>query len=554
MFCKASLALLYPRSFFSGASTSAKRKNRCRVSSKVSPSITFVTLNVNAVAAKKSGEKIYKDLYVCAMHPWNASEGPADCNICGMAMSKVENFKSGSPLPKIDQLYVSESDPLYVHYGKGKYSEDGSELIPITKSPHYEPREETSASSEMDMKSSSEMSGMKAEAGTQLWTCGMHPEVISDKPGICPICHMDLIPLKNSTSGGSGSIIQIDPTTIQNIGVVTENVEKRNLSRLIMTNGVVKSAEDREYLVNSKINGWVENLYVNRTGDSVKKGQPLLEIYSPELVSAQQEFLLALDSEAKGARPEQSELVKSAERRLQLWDISDEQIQKLKETRQVNQTMTITSPADGIVTMKKVVDGSAIKAGMDLFQIIDYNKMWVIAQIFESELPWIRVGDKVVIKSSYDPMLEKSGKIDFIYPQVDTKSRSVDVRVIVNNSGLQLLPEMYVDAEISVDQKKGVVAVPKSAVIRGGKRNVVFVSLGEGKFEPREIHLGMETDDYYEVLHNLHAGEQVVTSAQFLLDSEAKLQEAIQKRLRLMKDSGKTEMDNSTSGHSGHIH
>ena len=234
--------------------------------------------------------------------------------------------------------------------------------------------------------------------------------------------------------------------------------------------------------------------------------------------------------------------------------LREKQIQKLKETRQVNQTMTITSPADGIVTMKKVVDGSAIKAGMDLFQIIDYNKMWVIAQIFESELPWIRVGDKVVIKSSYDPMLEKSGKIDFIYPQVDTKSRSVDVRVIVNNSGLQLLPEMYVDAEISVDQKKGVVAVPKSAVIRGGKRNVVFVSLGEGKFEPREIHLGMETDDYYEVLHNLHAGEQVVTSAQFLLDSEAKLQEAIQKRLRLMKDSGKTEMDNSTSGHSGHIH
>ena len=510
--------------------------------------VASLTLNVRTVVAENSGEKIYHDLHVCSMHPWIASEGAAVCSICGMNMSKVENFQHGNPLPKIDELYVSESKPSYVHLGKGKYPPDGSKLIPITKSPFYEPRENTESSSQSEMTASSEI---------QLWTCGMHPEVISDKPGICPICHMDLIPLKSSTSSGGGSIIQIDPTTIQNIGVVTEPVKKRDLSRLIMTNGVVKSAEDREYIVNSKINGWVEKLFVNRTGEKVKKGQPLLEIYSPELVSAQQEYLLALQNASMGETKgggDNYDMVEAAERRLQLWDISDEQISELRETRQVRQTMTLISPADGIVTMKKVTEGSAVKSGMDLFQIIDYDKIWVIAQIFESELPWIRAGDKVIIKSSYDPTLEKNGKIDFIYPEVDAKTRSVDIRVIVNNANLKLLPEMYVDAEISVEQKKNVVAVPKSAVIRSGKRDLVFVSLGGGKFSPREIHLGMETDDYYEVLHNLQSGEEVVTTAQFLLDSEAKLQEAIQKRLRMLKESGKTDTNDSMSGQPGHVH
>jgi Cu(I)/Ag(I) efflux system membrane fusion protein/cobalt-zinc-cadmium efflux system membrane fusion protein len=205
--------------------------------------------------------------------------------------------------------------------------------------------------------------------------------------------------------------------------------------------------------------------------------------------------------------------------------------------------MTLFSPADGIITGKHVLEGEAVKAGKTLFNITSLDTVWAIAQIYENELPWISLRDKVSISSAFDPGTTVNGYIDFIYPIIDPVNRTVQARIILPNRNLRFLPEMYVDVSISSKVKKNRVSVQKSAVIRSGERDIVFVSLGEGRFEPREVHVGIDSDQYYEILHGLNAGEDVVISAQFLLDSESRLQEAIQRRLELKRKTGNSSID-----------
>jgi len=524
-------------------------------------SIFFSVAAINidgAKTTKSKGNNTYEKLYICAMHPWEASDKPDDCPICGMEFSEVHGHSPGAPMPDESELFVSESNPMYIHEGAGKDPEDGSVLIPIVQSPFYETKEDNGKSMESEHE---EHSQMQTEEGT-LWTCGMHPDVISDKPGLCPICHMKLIPLKGATAQGGGTVIAIDPVTLQDIGVKTNAVKRMDLDRTIRSNGIVETAENREYIVNSKISGWVEKLYVARTGDYVQKGETLLEIYSPELVSAQEEFLLALENSEtmmnSGIAHIDSSgrsLLESARKRLQLWDISDSQIEELMNSREINRTMVLTSPTSGFVMIKNVTEGSFVKSGSDLFHIADLSKIWIQTQIYEDEVGWINTGDEVQIKSSYNPGLMLKGKVNFIYPTVDPKSRTVDVRIEVNNQDYTLKPGMYVDAYIQSPAVENSVAVLKSSVIRSGERDIVFVDKGEGKFEPRELHLGLETDDYYQVLHNLNEGEQVVVSGQFLLDSEANLQGAIQKRLEVMrKISGNETMTDEDMKMDGQQH
>lgn len=420
------------------------------------------------------------------------------------------------------------------------------------------------------------------EAG-QLYTCGMHPDVIQEGPGICPICGMDLTPVsspaeKGTTSGErkiaywvapmdpnyisdkpgkspmgmdlvpvyedelQSGVVKVDPVTLQNIGVTTVPVERRDLSVVLRTNGIVTVAEDKEYLVNHKISGWIEKLYVSRTGQMVRKGDPLLDIYSPELVAAQEEYLLAYQSArtlGKSGIPSVSgsgrDLLESARRRLELWDISDEQIKELESSGVVRRTLTLISPASGIVLHKNAVEGGAVTPGTNCFKIAELDPIWVEAQIYQYELPWVRSGDKVEVRSPYDPGLTLTGKVDYIYPYLEAKSRTINVRIILPNPNLSLRPDMYVDARIITSPKKGALSVPKSSVIRSGDRDLVFVALGEGRFIPHEVKVGVEAGSYYEILQGLSPDTQVVTSAQFLLDSEASLQEAIQRRLQQRK-------------------
>lgn len=509
--------------------------------------------------------RLYDSLYVDAMHPWEVSEGPGTCSICGMSLSRVENHEPGTPMPDISELYVLEENPMRIREG----NREG--WIPITESPYYMPPEgeqeghegHDDAMGDTGAEAAREEAMAEAEPGETLWTCGMHPEVIQDEPGICPICQMDLTPLKQSTAGGSGSTVTIDPVTLQNIGVTTTPVERRDLAMTIRTNGTVEVSEDREVIMNSRVAGWIEKLHVSRTGEKVRRGQPLLDIYSPELVSAQEEYLLALksgesfaSSSLASVAEQGRDLIESARRRLELWNIPESEIEKLKRTREVTRTMTLDAPASGHIIHKNAVEGSKVQAGQDLFRIADLGRIWVIAQVYEYEAGWVREGDRVKVTSPYDPELAAEGTVDYIYPTLDQQSRTLEVRIVLSNENLAFKPDMYVDAVIQAAPRENVVAVPKSAVIRSGTRDLVFVRVGPGEFEPRRVHLGLETDRYYEITHNLNAGERVVTSAQFLLDSEARLQEAIQRRITARKQAGKDAdtMEDDGGSQAGHVH
>ena len=392
----------------------------------------------------------------------------------------------------------------------------------------------------------------EAWAGTQKYTCSMHPFIIKDEPGDCPICGMALTPVKSVPSGQGGQargeeapgMIIIDPVTQQNMGVRLATVSRRDMSRTIRTVGVVGYEEPRQYSVNSKIEGWIEKLHVNETGSQVKKGQPLLEIYSPELVTAQEEFLLALRNKAALARSEVPEiaagagrLVEASRKRLRYWDISEGQIKQLEKTGMVQKSLTLYSPYDGVLTQKKVNEGMFVKAGMELFQIADISKVWVYADIYEYELPWLKVGQAASIELPYrqEPV---QGRISTIYPYVESKTRTVKARIDLANPGAALKPDMYVNVRIATQPMKNVLTIPMEAVLNSGEQQSVFVALGEGKFEPRQVKLGVQGEDgFVQVMQGLADNERIVVSAQFMLDSESTLRATTQKMTEPEKQS-----------------
>ncbi|MDX9708902.1 MAG: efflux RND transporter periplasmic adaptor subunit [Trichloromonas sp.] len=387
--------------------------------------------------------------------------------------------------------------------------------------------------------------GEGTEAKTQ-YTCGMHPFIIQDEPGLCPICNMQLTPLKggaheqgSADAGAAAGTVSIDPMTTQNMGVRTEPVRRAALARTIRTVGLVAFDEPRQYSVNSKSDGWVERLYVNQEGQHVKKGQPLLEIYSPELVAAQQEYLLALrgyqrlaDSSLPQVAENSRRLLEASRTRLRYWDISEKQIAALEQSGEARKTLTLYSPQGGVVTMKKVLEGMRVMAGEELLQIADLSRVWVNADIYEYELPWVKVGQSARVELPFAPDQVLTGKISYIYPTVRNETRTVQARIEFPNPGLALKPEMYANVSIDTASVADALAVPEHAVLKSGKGQTVFVALGEGRFEPRAVVTGVTNDEgLVQILSGLKEGEQVVTSAQFMLDSESKLREAIEKML-----------------------
>jgi Cu(I)/Ag(I) efflux system membrane fusion protein len=327
--------------------------------------------------------------------------------------------------------------------------------------------------------------------------------------------------------------VQISPERQQLIGVRFGTVERRTLQKVIRTVGRIDYDEKRIGIVSPKIGGWIEELFVDFTGRFVRKGEPLLTIYSPELVSTQEEYLLALKAKQDWSKSPFSEvgesgnlLAESARRRLKLWDISDAQIKALEEGREPQKTLTLYSPFTGHVLEKMVNKGRFVDAGMALFKIADLSVVWLIADIYESELSAIRVGQPAAIQMSYYPGETFTGKAIYIYPYMDAQTRTAKVRYEFANPHGKLKPEMFANVEITV-RLGDKLAVPEGAVIDTGVRKVVVVDRGSGYFEPREVRLGAKAGDVFEVLDGLKAGERVVTSANFLIDSESKLKEAV---------------------------
>jgi multidrug efflux pump subunit AcrA (membrane-fusion protein)/YHS domain-containing protein len=382
----------------------------------------------------------------------------------------------------------------------------------------------------------------KKEKKILYWRAPMDPTYTSDKPGKSPM-GMDLIPVYEGEEQTGGPTIVIDPVTVQNMGVQTTPVQKVNLQRVIRTVGYLDYNEEKLQRVNIKFSGWVEKLYVNETGQRVRRGQPMLSIYSPDLVATQEEYLLAYRNSRKLMASSFSDissggrsLLESSRRRLLYWDIPEKQIRNLEEKGTVSKTVTLYAPSDGVVTKKMIEEGMRVTPGMDLYHLADLSTLWVYGQIYQYEVPFVKVGQPVEVQVSYIPGKTYKGKVDFVYPFLDEKTRNVNVRIVVPNANLELKPQMYATVQFRSSIGSNVIAIPSDAVIRTGTRNVVFVAKGSGKFEPRDVTLGPEgQNSLVQVLAGVAPGEDVVTSAQFMIDSESRLKEAIQKMLETKK-------------------
>lgn len=333
----------------------------------------------------------------------------------------------------------------------------------------------------------------------------------------------------------STSEVRIDPAMLQDLGVRTTLVEPRLVTESIHTTGYVDYDERLVTQVNARVSGWIEKLYVAYTGQPVSRGETLLRIYSPELVLTQEDYLRARKlagtpnggSEDGGAHSDGSSLMSAAETRLRLWGIAPSVLRKLAERGTPSETLPIQSPSSGVVTETKVVEGAYVRAGDPLYTVADLSRVWVYADVYESELPKVHTGQRAQVTSDALPGTSFRGVVTYIYPSVSEQSRTVRVRLEFSNPGLALRPGMYVKVTLLHRATAPTLAVPSEAVLDSGVRKIVIVALGRGHFAPRIIQTGTQSEGYFQVLAGLSRGERVVTSAQFLIDSESNLREAL---------------------------
>jgi Cu(I)/Ag(I) efflux system membrane fusion protein len=378
-----------------------------------------------------------------------------------------------------------------------------------------------------------------AERKILYWKSPMDPTFISKSPGKDSM-GMDLVPVyAGEQPEGPPGTVRIDPATIQNIGVTTLVVERKRLTRDIRTVGRIGYDETKVRRIAPKIGGWIEAQHVNFPGQIVRRGEALLEIYSPELVATQEEYLVALryqdrlgESSLPDATAGASDLVGSAETRLRYWNITDRQIDALRERGEITRTMVLHAPFQGIIVERNVPEGGFLQPGQTVYAISDISTIWVYADVYEYEAPWLRVGQEATMTLAYQPGVTYRGRVAYVYPTLDKKTRTIEVRMeFPNTPGLDLKPDMWANVEIHTEVAREGLAVPIQAVIRTGRRDVALVALDGGRFEPRELRLGAQAGDDFEVLEGLAEGDHVVTSAQFLINSESNLQSAVQKMM-----------------------
>jgi len=344
---------------------------------------------------------------------------------------------------------------------------------------------------------------------------------------------MDYLPVYEGEDADDGSSVKISTAKVQKLGVRTEAAALRDLTRPIRVVGRVEIDERRLHAVAPKFEGWIERLHVNVTGQPVARGQALFEVYSPELVSAQREYQVAARGMAAlaNAGPEAqagiAQVAEAALARLRNWDISSEQIERLKAGGEPTRTLTYRSPASGVVLEKRALPGMRFMPGETLYQIADVGTVWVMADIFERDLAAVKVGQPAEVMIDAFPGKTFAGKLTYLYPTVNAQTRSVPVRIELPNPRGELRPAMYANITLQVGAGRTVVTIPISAVIDSGPQQRVLVQLEEGRFEPREVKLGLRGDEHVEVTEGIQAGEQVVVAANFLIDSESNLKAAL---------------------------
>ncbi|HIE30119.1 TPA: efflux RND transporter periplasmic adaptor subunit [Candidatus Poribacteria bacterium] len=410
------------------------------------------------------------------MHPEIVRDEPGDCPICGMTLVKKER-----EVRKIGEVATTEADFYY--------------------------------------------------------TCPMHPEIVRDEPGDCPICGMTLVKkTKGDGKRDEASLVTVSPELIQTLGVTTEIVHPRKLVKEIRTVGRIDYNEKAMKIVSAKVPGRIDKLFVDFTGATVRKGDPLVLLYSPKLITTQKEYLLSLETLKKMKDSAIPEIIQSAKssveaskQRLLLWGISEKQIEELEKRGEPSIHLTIYAPIGGTVIHKQAMEGMYVMEGGPLYKIADLSTVWLYLDVYEYEMDWVRIGQQHTITTPSYPGKTYTGTISFIDPFLDNKTRTVRVRCEIENEDLSLKPGMFANGVINVLVGEEVIAVPESAVIHSGKNTHVIIDQGEGKFMPRPVTLGTLAEDYYQVLDGVMAGETVVTSANFFIDSESQLKAAISK-------------------------
>ncbi len=514
--------------------------------------------------------------YHCPMHPTLITERPGDCPICGMRLVPIDQKEAPTTVP----LYVCPMHPEQTSDKPGRCAECGMRLVPVGSTGDYPKEHKT-------------------------YACPMHPEFVTDDPAErCPKCGMkvvergvgaqvsgvssptppvavssrttdhgprttsvgrkvlfyrnpmnpsvtspvptkdemgmDYVPVYADEVGPTGpsvpglAPVQLTDEGIRLAGVQTATAVDGTLARTIRTVGTVTADETRIQHFHTRVTGWVEHLYVNFTGQFVKQGQPVLSIYSPELLASQEEFLRAREAAARfessdlpEVRKGGDELLAAARRRLRLFDVPEEFIAELERTGTPQRAVTLLAQSSGYVTSKGIFHGQQVDPSMmDLFTITDLSHVWIDADFYEFEASLLRLGQQGRLKLAYDPTVTLTGTIAYIYPTLDPATRTVRVRFDFANRELKLKPGMFADVELETGGARGVV-IPDSAVIDTGERQIAFVATGAGRFEPRLVSLGVRSDGRALVLSGVAAGEEVVVKANFLLDSESRLRAAL---------------------------
>jgi Cu(I)/Ag(I) efflux system membrane fusion protein len=462
-----------------------------------------------------------KEQWQCPMHPSIVQDHPGDCPICGMKLVRVAGAAPAA--------------------------------------------------------GDAQAGGPQGPAKVQ-WQCPMHPSIVQDHPGDCPICGMklvkvegtggpvakgerkllfyrspmdpkvtsptprkdemgmDYVPVYSDEVGGAPAVegmtqVTIDPARQQLIGLKVAHVEMGPVGGTWRTNGRIAVDETRVHHVNVKFSGFMEHVHGDFVGRSVKKGEPLFSIYSPELLAAQQEYLLALDTRkrlaaAGGMASDGDALVAAARRKLELWDVPRSELDRIERTGEPSRTLTFYSPTSGVITKKDVVPGMRVNAGDMPFEIVDLSHVWVLADAYESDLPQVKLGMSATLGLKAFPNRTFSGRVAFIDPLLDPKTRTAKVRVDVANPTGELRPEMFGEVVLRGKSRQAM-RIPADAIIQTGTRSVVFLALGDGKFQPREVQLGETNADFVEVVSGLAKGDGVVIRANFLIDSESRLRASL---------------------------
>jgi Cu(I)/Ag(I) efflux system membrane fusion protein len=426
-------------------------------------------------AAGATGAQTKKPQFQCPMHPTITSDHPSDCPICGMKLVPMETGAPANPTAPAERR------------------------IALYRSP-------------MDPKQTS-------------------PAPRKDEMG------MDYLPVYQDELDGTGSVeglatIKIDTDRQQLIGLTSIEASIGPIGGSLRTTGRVVVDETRVHHLNVKFSGFAEHVHADFIGHPVKKGDPLFSIYSPDLLASEEEFILALNtraalSAAKGLASNGDDLVAAARRKLELLDVSADVIDQLEKTRKAERTITIRSPAAGVVVKKDVVPGMKVEAGAMPYEIVDLSSIWVLADVYETELRRVKVGSAATLLLKAIPDQSYRGRVAFIDPYLDPKTRSAKVRIAVSNPGYLIKPEMYGEVVLRTPSHQAV-RVPPDAVIHTGTTDVVFLSLGDGKFQPRHVHLGDDDGQFVEVVSGLNKGDKIVTRANFLVDSESRLKASLQ--------------------------